>query len=451
MKREYTPSELPTYEDLLARDSGSVPDSFFVNNPAETSTKGLSINRYTEKSFHDLEVDRMWKRVWQFACFEDDVPRVGSYTLYEIAGISIIITRSDENQFSAFYNACLHRGAALATQSGTKKRFVCPYHGWTYDLQGNLLDIPAQWDFPHVCPGNQNIKPVRVESFMGVLFVNMDDGAPPLDDYLSTVKENIRTFPSYISGHRQRTAWVRKVVPINWKHAQEAFMEGYHLQTTHPELAPGSPGYEMRYNVLGDHGMGLVSAQLGPTTRTGPDITEQELMNRFTSMQGMPELKVEPGQTARSVLAAISRQNLNQSLGLDLSSMSDAEVIDSPLTFVFPNTVFWGGYLVPWIYRFRPNGNDPHSAIMEVFQMTIVPEGTESQHVPMRILDDEEPFAAADELGYLGPVLDQDFNNMKLQSIGLASTPETELRYSRYQESLIRRHHDVIDRYLQRD
>jgi hypothetical protein len=136
---------------------------------------------------------------------------------------------------------------------------------------------------------------------------------------------------------------------------------------------------------------------------------------------------------------------------LELSNASDPEVLDSPLYFIWPNTVVWGGYAIPWMYRFRPNGNDPTSSIMEIFQLNATAEGAERTHVPVNELDDSTPFAKADELGFLGPVLDQDHINLKRQSVGIRSTPLPGLRYSKYQESLIRHHHHVLDQYLARD
>ncbi len=147
----------------------------------------------------------------------------------------------------------------------------------------------------------------------------------------------------------------------------------------------------------------------------------------------------------------MARQAQKQMWGIDLSETSDAEVIDSPLIFAFPNCVLWGGYAVPWIYRFRPNGNDPTSAIMEVIQMTPVGEGHSRDHVPCRELGPDEPFSSAQELSYLGPVLDQDYENMVRQQIGLRSTPETKLRNTRYMESLIRHHHHVLDKLMSTD
>ena len=442
---EYTPDQLPTYQDALAKNRvGTVPAQFHLEHPVDLGVADISRDRYLSAEFHQQEVHRMWKRVWQFACLEDDIPNVGDHIIYEIAGISVIVSRSAPKKLSAFYNACLHRGAALAETAGSTREFMCGYHGWRYGLDGTLTHVPASWDFPTTCPGKDAITPVRVATAMGMVFITMDSAAPPLQEYLAPLPEHFAIYPPMNT--RKRSAWVRKIVPVNWKAAQEAFMEGYHLPTTHPQFADATMGYEMQYDGLGRHVTRLMTAQLVPNFIHGPDVSEQELLDYYTEPMGLPRIHVPEGTTARAVLAAVMRDTM-KAAGLNFSTKSDPEVLDSPLYFVFPNLVIWGGYALPWIYRFRPNGTDPTTAIMEVFQLDAVSETAERTHVDLKDLGDA-PFSAAPELGVIGSVLDQDYANMARQRIGFSSGPTANLRFSRYQESLIRFHHHTLDAYL---
>jgi phenylpropionate dioxygenase-like ring-hydroxylating dioxygenase large terminal subunit len=445
---EFTPDQLPSYQDVVAKNSvGTVPPQFTFEHKLDYGVENLSLERYISPEFHQREVQKVWKRTWQFACFEDDIPEVGDYMDYEIAGISIIVCRSAPDQVSAFYNACLHRGAALIDEPGHTSEFMCPYHGWRYGLDGTLARIPAAWDFPTTCPSKDRLPQVQADTALGLVFISMDASAPPLAEFLSP-------FPEYFAAgyppmnKRARTAWVRKIIPVNWKAAQEAFMEGYHLPVTHPQLADTTQGYEMQYDGLGPHITRTLSAGLAPNWLLGPDVTEQELLDHYVDAMGMPSMPVPEGSTARALFAVMMR-GMMQENGIDLASASDPEVLDSPLYNIWPNLIVWGGYAIPWVYRFRPNGNDPTSSIMEIFQLNIVPETQQRTHVPVNDLG-ELPFSGADELGFLGPVLDQDYHNMARQSIGLRSTPLSGLRYSRYQESLIRHLHHVLDEYLAR-
>jgi phenylpropionate dioxygenase-like ring-hydroxylating dioxygenase large terminal subunit len=444
---EFTPDQLPTYQDAVAKNSvGTVPPQFTFHRKLEYGTDNISLDRYVSSEFHRSELEKVWKRVWQFACFEDDIPSVGDYITYEIAEISVIVTRSAPNQVSAFYNTCLHRGAALVEEPGNTREFMCPYHGWRYGLDGTLNRLPAAWDFPNTCPGKDKLPQIKADTAFGLVFINLDQSAPALTDYLSPFPEYFAVYPPM--NKRARSAWVRKIVPVNWKAAQEAFMEGYHLPVTHPQLADTTQGYEMQYDGVGPHVTRIMSAGLVPNWLLGPDVTEQELFDHYVDAMGMPSMPVPEGVTARAFFAAMMR-DMMKATGVDLSSASDPEVLDSPLYYIWPNIVIWGGYAIPWMYRFRPNGNDHTSAIMEIFQLNVVPEGQQRTHAPLNELGDL-PFSKADELGFLGPVLDQDHLNLRRQSIGLRSTPLPSLRYSKYQESLIRHHHHILDEYLAR-
>ena len=88
--------------------------------------------------------------MWQFACREEHIPRVGDHTVYEIAGRSYVIMRSAADTIKAFPNACLHRGRQLKQYDGNCSEIRCPFHGFAWNLDGTLKDVPAHWDLPHV-------------------------------------------------------------------------------------------------------------------------------------------------------------------------------------------------------------------------------------------------------------------------------------------------------------
>ncbi|HKY92156.1 MAG TPA: aromatic ring-hydroxylating dioxygenase subunit alpha, partial [Nevskiaceae bacterium] len=355
MKRpEVTPQDIPQWREILARDTRKVPEVLYFENKPDYGTEPIPLERYVSADYHRREVAQLWRKVWQFACFEEDIPNVGDYTTYEIAGISIVVTRSGAQEFSAFYNACLHRAAQLVQAPGNAACFVCPFHGWTFGLDGTLTNVPASWDFPHVCAGRDRIQPVRVERYNGFLFVNLDPDAEPLLEYLDPLPLHLAHFP--IEGRRQRVAWARKVVPGNWKVAVEAFQEGYHVPITHHQLAESISSYETETDILGRHVSRLTGASTVPNCVTGPDITEQELLDiamRGLSQAGGPKVTVPEGMTARAVLAEATRAMMKQATGIDVSAVSDVEMIDHQLFHVFPNTVIWGSWSMPIVYRWR--------------------------------------------------------------------------------------------------
>lgn len=447
----HTPDEVPGYHGALAMDEKKAPNTYHFKNKVDFGAEPIDKFRYISRAFHDLEVEKIWKRVWQFACFEEDIPNVGDYFTYEIAGISIIITRSDTDKFSAFYNACLHRAAMLTQASGHTEKFICPFHAWEFGLDGTLLHVPLEKEFPKVCAGKSRIRSVRVESFNGILFINMNENAEPLMDYLGRLPEFLASFP--FKGRRQRVAWGRKIVPGNWKNASEAFREGYHLPIVHHQFRETLSGMENETDIISKNVSRLTGGSLIPNCVTGPEISEQEILDMavhdffgdaFSERPIVPE-----GAKARVIFAEMMRGTLKAQTGLDTSGLSDSEVIESALYHVFPNTVIWGSWSQPNMYRWRPNGQDHTTAIMEVFMFVIHPEGADiPAPAPVEDVPIDQPFASTKNMSQFGALMDQDVSNMELQWRGLFTTPEPGLHYSTEQEMLIRHFHHRLDEEL---
>ena len=112
----------------------------------------VSIDHYISREWFEREKERLWARVWQMACREEHIPRPGDYTLYEIVGKSFLIVRVDETTIKAYPNACLHRGRQLKQYDGRCEEIRCPFHGFAWNPDGSLKDVPAAWDLPHVTP-----------------------------------------------------------------------------------------------------------------------------------------------------------------------------------------------------------------------------------------------------------------------------------------------------------
>ncbi|MGD8418469.1 MAG: aromatic ring-hydroxylating dioxygenase subunit alpha, partial [Pseudomonadales bacterium] len=221
-----------TYQQLLDQDSHPVPDIMRRESPMPPGPTIVPAERYYSKEFHDLEVERLWSRVWQMACHEDDIPEVGDYHVYEIARLSFLIVRTGEDEFAAFHNACLHRGRMLKVKDGRRAReFRCPFHGWAWNLDGSLKEVPCQWDFPTVSAATHSLPAVRVGRWGGFIFINPDRNAEPLESFLGDLSDQ---FPSLPYEKRYKVAHVAKVLRCNWKVAQEAFSEAYHVIATHP-------------------------------------------------------------------------------------------------------------------------------------------------------------------------------------------------------------------------
>ena len=151
--------------------------------------------RYTDKAFNTLEMQKMWKSTWVYAAHLDELPKKGSFLLWEKLGSPVLIIRGKDDVVRAFYNTCRHRGAPLVKEpSGKRYLFVCGYHGWSYDPEGNLIAVRDERDFPDFDKSCFGLLSVRCEMFGNWIFVNLDDDAEPLMDFLGPVADEMSAF-----------------------------------------------------------------------------------------------------------------------------------------------------------------------------------------------------------------------------------------------------------------
>jgi phenylpropionate dioxygenase-like ring-hydroxylating dioxygenase large terminal subunit len=282
---------------------------------------------------------------------------------------------------------------------------------------------------------------VQVGRWGGFVFVNPDPGAGPFEDFVGVLPEHFERWP--LDG-RAQTIRIAKIFRGNWKVALGAFLEGYHVPATHPQVIPAAADTNIQYDVWGNVSR-LIFMQGLPSPECPVELTEQEILDTTLELLGIDaEIPVPDGGTARAVLAQLGREATRQQLGVE-RTCTDAEMIDIIVYYLFPNFVVWAGWVLPLVYRFRPYGNDPEMSVMEIIMLAPVPEGTEPPPpVPMRWLGPDESFASAPELGaFLSPIYDQDASNIERVQRGLRTSAKPGLTLTNYQESLIR-HHDLL-------
>jgi nitrite reductase/ring-hydroxylating ferredoxin subunit len=139
-----------TVRDLALADTNTVPEFLYEDNYENLGSDPVPAARYVDPAFFELEKQKMWPRVWQFAAREEDMPEPGDYVVYENVGRSFILSRQTDGSVRAFANVCLHRGRKLKTEDGWAAELQCPFHGFTWNMDGSLKQIPCRWDFPHL-------------------------------------------------------------------------------------------------------------------------------------------------------------------------------------------------------------------------------------------------------------------------------------------------------------
>lgn len=191
----------------------------------------IPAGRYNAPAFIALESEFLWRRSWLYACHIDELPEPGSYLLWKKTGAPILIVRGKDDVVRAFYNACRHRGAPVVrNEHGKADGLVCGYHGWTYTLDGKLINLRDRRDFVDLDPACRSLIAVRCERFYNWIFVNEDPAAQPLLEHVAPFHEHFRQFQPEIF---RFVAKEHFDVNCNVKVLMDAFLEVYHLKSIH--------------------------------------------------------------------------------------------------------------------------------------------------------------------------------------------------------------------------
>jgi phenylpropionate dioxygenase-like ring-hydroxylating dioxygenase large terminal subunit len=434
-----------TYQQLLDTDTHPVPDVLRIESPQYLGNADISKDRYTTREWHLKEVERLWKRVWQFACREEHIPQTGDYVVYEIANMSWIVMRTVDGSIKAYANACLHRGRRLKDYDGQCSEIRCSFHAFAWTLDGALKDVPARWDFPHINDEEFSLPEAKVGTWAGFVFINPDPNCEPLEDFIGEMADQ---FEVWDLADRYVEAHVAKVIPANWKIVQEAFSEAYHVSGTHPQILPYLGDTNSQVDVWENFSR-VITPGGTPSPLLSKEPTQEAMMRAMLDVRTDKESPVtlEEGQSMRAVGAELSRKRWRPIVGDSIDQMSDAELMDSLDYTLFPNFHPWGAYN-RIVYRFRPNGDDHRSAIMEcLFLSPFV--GERPKPAEIHWLRNDETFSDAAELGMLGKVFDQDLFNMPNVQLGLEATFKPGVTLANYQESKVRWIHNKLGEWVE--
>jgi phenylpropionate dioxygenase-like ring-hydroxylating dioxygenase large terminal subunit len=413
--------------------------------------------RYTSPEFAALEFERLWARVWQVACREEEIAEVGQFCEYQIGDQSILVVRSSPESIEAFHNTCLHRGTRLAEGTGRfdEACIRCRYHAWRYALDGTLVEVVDEHEFDPI-PAGTALRPVRVDRWGGFVWICLNPAAPPLAEYLDPLPTLLARYQ--LDRFRLRT-YLSTVLPANWKVAVDAFNEGYHVQGTHPQLLPWTDDVSLEYEPLGMHAhygrLPNARRQLRPSPRLGlspGEYDEGEILENF--IKGLGGLFYREEQALVEEIRAMDldgeamlshyqkgRRALLAARGVAVDAFADDQLTSADDVYFFPNMV---GPIYPGIaivFRVRPNGLDPDSCIQDTWFLAWPDPAAPPKRAERRFYPD---WTERD----WGEITNQDYANMEHVQIGMKSRGGPPLRLNRRQESNVLHMHRMIDRYL---
>lgn len=219
----------------------------------ELGTEDVPAARYTSEEYFRKEQAKVFRGpVWLLAGHERDLEVPGHYFTFESGlGGSIIVVRSGEGRVRAFHNQCAHRGSEIVpTGRGTLERFRCPYHLWTYDLDGKLCELRDEKQFFGLERHRYGLEPVPLETWAGFIWLSLDPEAPPLRDYLEELVEEFEPYGLERWVVIDRDSWT---FPVNWKLIVDAFNEIYHIPQIHPQTV--TPFLELEAGLMDTYGL----------------------------------------------------------------------------------------------------------------------------------------------------------------------------------------------------
>ena len=405
---------------------------------------------FLSKEYLEAEKRLLWPKIWQMVERESDLPNPGDWLTYNVAEESIIVLRKDDGTFKAFHNVCPHRGRQLVSvpdvlpgkvhdvRGSNRKNFVCGFHGWTFDLDGEntyILD-PQDWG-NKLTPEMTCLSEVLVDTWNGYIYISMDPDNVTLKEWMGRAGEILEHFDLAGMSYKWRQ-WA--IYDCNWKTAIEAFLEPYHVAGTHTQLL----AYGDYYALSKQYGLHSVSSydtrdskfqmsESAGTTRAGkgddPRVSTYELIREnyeTVNFSASTETLVKAASRLKDELPATATPQECIAHWIKSAKADDAErgVIwpevpaeikkEGGLAWgLFPNQNILHGETFALCYRVRPYGDDPNKCVFESYALERFAEGEAPQ----------TEWVYADPTGEnWGSVLAQDFANMAFVQKGIKSS-----------------------------
>ncbi|MEY2926356.1 MAG: hypothetical protein RL367_833 [Pseudomonadota bacterium] len=423
-----------------------------------TDPERIPAKRYFDEDFYRIECEKLWPHMWQMACRLEQIAEVGDWIEYHNLGKSVIIVRTTSG-VKAWHNSCRHRGVPVADANGhgncKVQGFICPFHGWRFNMDGKNTFVYGRHMFSdgQLNEDDLALRACRVETAIGCAFINFDDDAPTLRDTIGPLLDRLE---AHGSDKLRAEWWYATELPANWKTAMEAFMEGYHVMRTHPQLQQTAP---MLYNSMYGIDTGGIGIAANPNLSIKDNIKAQmkhlELLS--DGMAGMVhakeiaiarqlvdvDLPEDPNQAIMMWFGIIQDQ-IHKQLSAkgepipDLNAVAVSHPVNA-VEFLFPHY-----FLLPFFsnmsaYRIRPTG--PETCIFELWSLTFYPEGEEPPPVmePTILPYDSQDFPQIPR---------QDYSNIPIQQIGLHAQGFEFMRLSKDIEGMISNYNRIIDGHL---
>ena len=448
-----------------------MPQTFNYVDFSETLTSSLdksaslSKDRYISEDFMQSEWEGIWTKAWLFAGLESDLLEPGDFFIYDIGRESIVITRNNENEISAFYNVCQHRGNKIVTlESGSFSKVSCPYHGWTYGLDGTLEHVPDRELFKEGVPCEEkSLKPVKVSVWAGLVFINMDENSSSLETFLGPIVDQLKPYKfEKMNLVKHQTV---SLLETNWKTVRDNFLEQYHVDFIHPQHASFVDCCDAEND-------------LWPFGHTRTMVTSPVVNPRYSTPDEPPEfmkdylkgLRLNPDDfhgKVPEIRKAIQKQKrvIGDELGFDFSEFTDDQVSDVLQYDIFPNIFMTIHPERLWIFGPKPHHSDPNKCSFTKWSFQIPSHQVRDESKELELLPGSSFY---EQTGYrpehdiftredvvqgrksLTVTIDQDIHYLNDMQAGMHSKGFDSATLSNDEERL-QHFHDLVDNWISKD
>lgn len=390
------------------------------------------------------EWERLWPRTWLLAGLEQDLAQAGDVAVFDIGAESIILSRTAEGRIVGVHNACQHRGNKLLVERASgQKAITCPYHGWSYGLDGRLRVVPDPDRFS--CPLDRDalsLKPVRVSTWAGMVWINMDLQAEPLEAFLGPLATRLAPW------RLERMHLVQDqtvALEANWKTVIDNFNEQYHVDFLHPQHA-GFVDCANAVNSLFPNGHRLVEVR-GYVVNPRYPIPDEPPAPLAVLL---PPLGLDPRDFRGRVPAireAVQRRKraAGSELGWDYSALSDDQLTDVWQADLFPNVIMTIRAEELWVMRARPHIDDPNRCLFDKWTLRAPgPEAAPAARPDPEVFKGEDVVAGRHSMTI---TIDQDIHLLPRMQAGMRSRGFGRATLND-DESRVQHFHDWLDQTL---
>jgi len=389
----------------------------------------VEVAAYTSQERFEAEREKIFRKCWIPVAREAEVRNPGDFIKRNIYPLQAeaLITRDKDGQLRAFHNTCLHRGSTIVSEcSGNAKSFVCPYHAWTFAIDGKLKGIPGREYFPNATPGQDRLKPIHLDTWNGFIFLNFDDQPrATLAEYLGDFASFFDGLPVDDYGHMIE---LTMDLDTNWKSSMEASHEGYHVSCLHQktlsgQMTTGENPLNNLYDPIFSRPHATTTLQANMDWRPDQPVTrfiyETEAF-RSQLEGGLGDAGKNEGPTLFPAHKAVNR--------IDLPAMASEVLLLFPFTSLqmLVNRYVWFQY---W----------PISAGKTRFVMRLYTQSAPSSY--------REAFAEAHMAAYTRDIATEDGCMMAMQYRGFKSGGISQVQFGE-NECLLRYFHEMIETAL---